>query len=233
LRAYPLIITRRDPSAARPPSAYALVWHGAYYEVWARRRRVPVALAVSELSGPRAKRCARAAALAGVAVRAHARLVWADEPQLVRVSFAGSVLPRGWGRSGQGVSMRGAGRVTLPFRLPGAGRWELWLQGQIMPAVGVAIDGHRIASVAAELGGNSVVPNTLTPLPVTLRSGRHVLAVTRGHFSLAPGNGGFANLYGAFLTPAGAAVEAPLESAPPDRWRSLCVRAREWVEVVP
>jgi hypothetical protein len=102
-----------------------------------------------------------------------------------------------------------------------------------MPLVDVAIDGHRLASVAAQLGGNSVVPNTLTPLPVTLRSGLHVLAVTRDHFGLAPGNGGFANLYGAFLTPGGAAVETPLESSPPDRWRSLCAHAREWVEVVP
>ncbi|HEX4562941.1 MAG TPA: hypothetical protein VH115_00695, partial [Solirubrobacteraceae bacterium] len=213
--------------------AYNLVWHGDYYEVWARGRRARVALAVAELTGPPAQRCARAAAVARVAVRARARLVWTDEPQLVRVSFAGVVLPRGWGHAGQGVSMRGAGRVTLPFTLPSGGRWELWLQGQIMPLVDVAIDGRRLASVAAELGGNSVVPNTLRPLAVTLRAGHHVLAVTRGHFSLAPGNGGFANVYDAFLTPAGAAVQTPLESASPDRWRSLCAHAREWAEAVP
>jgi hypothetical protein len=37
LRAYPLIVTRRDPLAIRPPSAYALRWQGVYYQVWGRR----------------------------------------------------------------------------------------------------------------------------------------------------------------------------------------------------
>ena len=37
LRSYPLIITRRDPAASRPPSAYRLAWQGTYYQVWARR----------------------------------------------------------------------------------------------------------------------------------------------------------------------------------------------------
>src|SRR6202012_1899530 len=37
LSAYPLIVTRRDPSASRPPAAYRLAWQGAYYDVWMRR----------------------------------------------------------------------------------------------------------------------------------------------------------------------------------------------------
>ncbi len=37
--AYPLIVTRRDPTASDPPSAYRLVWQGTYYQVWARRAR--------------------------------------------------------------------------------------------------------------------------------------------------------------------------------------------------
>src|SRR5207245_1189018 len=46
LVAYPLIITRRDPASSRPPSAYRLLWHGAYYEVWGRAPHAPAALAV-------------------------------------------------------------------------------------------------------------------------------------------------------------------------------------------
>ena len=101
-----------------------------------------------------------------------------------------------------------------------------------MPPVGLSIDGRRLASVSAQLGGNSVVPNTLEPLAVALRSGPHTLTLTRGRFSPAPGNGGFANVYAAFLTPAGTAVGARLQSAAPGRWRSLCTRSYEWVEVV-
>ena len=37
--AYPLIVTRRDPTASDPPSAYRLVWQGTYYQVWARATR--------------------------------------------------------------------------------------------------------------------------------------------------------------------------------------------------
>ena len=128
--------------------------------------------------------------------------------------------------------MRGSGSLTVRFTTPHSERWELWLQGQVMPPVGLSIDGRRLVSVSAQLGGNSVVPNTLTPLPVTLRSGPHTLTLTRGHFTPAPGNGGFADVYDAFLTPAGAAVEAPLASVAPGRWRELCTRSHEWVEVV-
>ncbi len=35
---YPLIVTRRDPTAVRPPAAYRLLWQGVYYQVWGRRR---------------------------------------------------------------------------------------------------------------------------------------------------------------------------------------------------
>ena len=129
--------------------------------------------------------------------------------------------------------MSGPGRLSIGFALPDSGRWRLWLQGQIMPAVGVAIDGHRIASVGAQLDGNSVVLNTLTPLAITLSAGRHVLLLTREHFSPAPGDGGTAALYAAFLTPAHVGADVGLTVAQPSRWRSLCGRSHEWVEVVP
>src|SRR5207245_8538305 len=57
LLAYPLIITRRDPGGIRPPSAYRLLWQGAYYQAWGRRPRAPAALASSTLAGPPAGQC--------------------------------------------------------------------------------------------------------------------------------------------------------------------------------
>jgi hypothetical protein len=232
LVAYPLIITRRDPAGSRPPSAYRLLWHGAYYEVWGRGPGAPPALAVSVLSGPLAAQCALIGRLASVAIHAHGRLVAADRPELVHVSLARASHPLSWGRARQGIAMTGVGRLSAAFDLPHSGRWWLWLQGQIMPTIGVAVDGHRLASVGAQLGGNSVVPNTLTPLPVTLSAGRHRLSLTRGHVSLAPGDGGTATVYAVLLTPAQAAAEAGLSAVLPRRWRSLCSRSHEWVEVV-
>ena len=124
------------------------------------------------------------------------------------------------------------GRLSAMFTAPRAGMWELWLQGQIMPAVKVGLDGHPVASIGAQLGGNSLVPNTLTPLTVSLSAGRHRLSVTRGGSTLAPGDGGSAVLYGIVLTPAGAAVKATLHVVAPASWRSLCGHSYQWVEVV-
>jgi hypothetical protein len=60
LLSYPLIVTRRDPTAVRPPAAYRLLFQGTYYEVWGRRSGAPAALA--HLGGsphPRADRSPR------------------------------------------------------------------------------------------------------------------------------------------------------------------------------
>ena len=51
LRAYPLIVTRRDPAAARPPAAYSLLWQGTYYQVWGRRPGAPAASVHVALAG--------------------------------------------------------------------------------------------------------------------------------------------------------------------------------------
>ena len=232
LVAYPLIVTRRDPAGSRPPSAYRLLWHGAYYEVWARRPRAPAARAVSALSGPLAEQCSRIGRLAGVATRTHASLIAADRPQLVDVPLAHASRSAGWRRLARGIFMSGPGRLSIGFALPDSGRWRLWLQGQIMPAVGVAIDGHRIASVGAQLDGHSVVLNTLSPLAATLAAAHHLLSLTRGDFSPAPGDGGAATLYAAFLTPAQVGPEVGLTAVQPGRWRSICSRSHERVEVV-
>ena len=125
------------------------------------------------------------------------------------------------------------GRLSTAFVLPRAGVWDVWLQGEIMPTVGVEVDGRRVGSVGAQLDGDSVVLNSLTPLSVSLPAGSHRLSLRRGGFTLAPGNGGSAVLYALFLAPAGAPAAQTLDTVAPGRWRSLCGRSHEWVEVVP
>jgi hypothetical protein len=233
LRAYPLIVTRRDPSASRPPAAYRLAWHGAYYDVWARRAVAPAALAHVASSTARPLACARVQRLVRTARAGGLAALAAPEPAIVRVRLRHASHPRGWGRTHGGFAMQHPGTLSVAFELPRAGAWQLWLQGQFMPSIDVEVDGRRLASLAGQLAGNSLVPDTAGPLDVRLADGRHRLRVTRRGFSLAPGNGGAAVLDDAFLTPAVApAAVAPqrleLDAAP----HALCARPYQWIELV-
>ncbi len=233
LRSYPLIVTRRDPVLARPPSSYTLAWEGAYYQVWRRRRDAAVAIADVALSGSPAKQCASIARAAGLARRNGGELVAAGSAEIVHIRLHRASHPARWGRVREGLMLSTAGRLTAAFTLPRAGVWDVWLEGQIMPTVMLSVDGRPLASIGAQLGGNSVVLNAMTPVPVFLSAGRHRLALARGGLTLGPGEGGAAYLYGLFLAPAGSGAGQPLLTVPPGRWRALCGRSNEWVEVVP
>jgi hypothetical protein len=233
LTAYPLIVMRRDPSASRPPSAYSLAWQGTYYQVWARRGGAAAAITHVVLSGTSPMRCASVRRLAQLAIADHAQLVAAGAPELVRVSLLGSHHPAGWTRGLVGLVMNGAGRLSASFEVARAGVWDVWLQGEIMRAVRVSVDGRQLGSIGGQLGGDLHNPNTMTPLRVQLSAGRHLLSIARGGADLAPGDGGSALLEHVFLTPAGAAGEQRLRVEPAARWRSLCGHAYDWVEVVP
>ena len=103
-----------------------------------------------------------------------------------------------------------------------------------MPSVSVSVDGHTLASLAGQLDGNSLVPDTITPLSVRLAAGVHRLSIVRKGFTLAPGDDGSAVLDAAFLTAAGAAgAKQALRMAAPANWRSLCGRQLDWIEAVP
>jgi hypothetical protein len=233
LAAYPLIVTRHDPSLARPPSAYRLLWSGAYYEVWGRTPGARPAAAHLTLGGPAGVQCSRIARVARTAAAAtQARLIGAEAPQLVRVPLLSASHPAGWGRQRQGLVMKRPGRLTAIFQLPAAGRWNVWVQGQIMPDVQVRVDGLLLASVGGQLSGNSLVPDTVPPLPVALAAGSHRLTVTRGHSTLAPGEEGSAVLAAIFLTPAAYDPQRTLRTVPVGSWRALCGRRYSWVELV-
>jgi len=167
-----------------------------------------------------------------LANKRHARTIAALEPQLVRIRRRHVHLPKGWGRQRGGFTMRRPGTVSLPFSVSHAGSWELWLQGQFMPLIRVGLDGHPLASLQGQLAGNSLVPDTATPIAVRLSAGEHRLSVARSRFSLAPGNGGSAVLDAAFLTPAHAPARV-LRTLPGRASRAaLCASAYQWIELV-
>ena len=230
LHAYPLIVTRRDPAAPRPPAAYHLLYEGAYYEVWGRRPGAPAALA--HVGEP--IQCSTVAGLAQLAKAHGARLFSASPPETVGIGIARASHPS-WAESRFGLLMTTPhGHLDATFAVPHTGTWELWLQGEIMPAVAVSVDGRPLASIDGQLNGVASDPDTTAPLRVRLTAGLHRVTIARGSSNLlAPGSGGSAILDSIFLTPAGPGGQPTLHVTPAGDWRSLCGRALEWVEVVP
>jgi hypothetical protein len=227
---YPLIVTRRDPTASEPPSAYRVVWRGTYYQVWARRDGARAAIVHLGLSGRRPIRCSRVRRLARFATAHGAHIVAAIPPELVSVEVARAKHPD-WRYTHPGLVMTGAGQLQSTFALPHAGVWDLWLKGQLMPAVDIRIDERSIGSIGAQLDGNQHNPDAITPLRVRLSAGHHRLRIVRGDSLLAPGDGGWAILHEVFLTPSASAVDR-LRVTPPARWRTLCGGRFDWIEVV-
>jgi hypothetical protein len=259
LRSYPLIVTRRDPAAPRPPAAYRLLFQGSYYEVWGRRPGAPAALAhVAPASAPAATtadgsatraagaggpaggrvggqpiECSRIAGLARLAEAHGARLLSARPPRIVSIDVSSALHPA-WAESRDGLLMSRPGRLEATFAVPHAGLWDLWLQGEIMPAVEVGVDGRPLATISGQLTGVATDPDTMAPLRVRLAAGLHRLTIARGSSSvLAPGSGGSAILDSIFLTPLGPGGRATLQATPVARWRSLCGQRLQWIEAVP
>jgi hypothetical protein len=233
LRSYPLIVTRRDPAASRPPAAYRLLYQGAYYEVWGRPPGAPAALAHVAVPSTRAVPCPRIAGLAQLAKTHGAQLVGASPADTIGIDVASASHPA-WAESRDGLLMSRPGWLTATFAVPHAGLWDLWLQGEIMPAVGVSVDGRPLAMISGQLSGVATDPDTMAPLRVRLAAGLHRVTITRGSSSLlTPGSGGSAILDSIFLTPVGAGGQATLHVTSAAQWRSLCGARLEWIEVVP
>lgn len=233
LLSYPLIITRVDPAAARPPAAYRLLWSGRYYEVWGRRRGAPAAIAVDASPGPRSEGCRRLAPIAAVARSHHAELVADTRPEMISMEMLESNRPAGWEVSGPELLLSHPGHLWMRFHVWHDRRFTLWLRGEVMPSTYVRIDGRLLGTVAGAIAGAGDSPNTIGPIPVRLSAGEHTLEIERSGFSLSPGNGARTYLDRVFLTPDGAGGQQRLLSVPAAHWRSLCRKRLEWVEAVP
>lgn len=234
LRHYRLIVTRPDPAVNRPPAAYSLIWHDAYYDVWRRRRGARTADLAVSLGGSRRVRCSVVARIARLARERHANLVADLRPQIEQLRLRDAQLPRSWRIEGPELLMNAPGHLSLRFRVRRRGRYDLWLRGEAMPTLHLAIDGHRIGAVADALSGNGSSPDTMVPIAVRLSAGAHVLRIARTGFELlSPGNGGVAYLESVFLTPKGRGSAQRLLTVAPSQWHRLCGRHLDWIEAVP
>jgi len=229
LLAYPLIITRVDPVASRPPAAYRLLWQGDYYEVWGRRPHASAPLAHLGLYDNARAGCTRVARIAATAAAHHGHLVVAVAPQIVNVDLH-NPFPAGAYTGGQLELTAESGGVSSAFRVPRSGAWDLWLRGEIMPAVTVVLDGRAVVTLSDQLAGNDYNPDTIGPLHLRLRAGRHELTFIPSGSALAPGSAGEASLGRAFLTPPSGGRQEVLRTLAANAWRSLCGGHYDWIE---
>ncbi len=240
LAAYPLIVTRREPGEIRPPAVYSLVWQGSYYQVWRRQSGGSPAIRHLALTGSTAGQCRRIGDLVTAfeqgrhpgALGALPDLVAAVESPIVRVDFARAAHPRRWGHERNGLVMSSPGRLTAIVSLPRGGRWDVWVQGQLMTKVDLSVDGRRLATISGQLSGNSLVAGTVPPVALHLGAGTHRLSISRGGSSLVPGNGGAAVLDSITLTQAEFPADGELQVVPIEGWRRLCGSTHQWVELV-
>jgi hypothetical protein len=219
LLGYPLIVTRRDPTASRPPSAYGLLWQGDYYEVWSRLRGAPAALVHIGRSARLPVTCAQIHEVAQVARSARLELVAAEPVNRVDVDTLAATSLRFPGAS-----------FASSFATPVTGTWELWVKGELMSAIRITIDGRPVTTIEGQVSGNALNPSTAPPIRVTLTAGTHTIGFAHTGPSLAPGAGGASYLAAAFLTHPGAGARQRIVTLAPSRWRSLCTRRPQWIE---
>lgn len=209
---YRTMVLRRSPSASRPPSPYALVWQGAWYEVWQRPEPaiLPVArLALGDGLHPAGRpTCAEIRALAaqGQTVAAVER---PDAPLVLELPETGR---------------------QASFDVSGGGRHAVWLAGSTRVRVEVLVDGQSAGVVRQHVShvGQYVRVGTFA-----LEAGSHVLEVRLDRERLRPGSGA------TVVATTGPVVLAPAsEPRAVTRYAratagAACGRVLDWVEALP
>jgi hypothetical protein len=112
--------------------------------------------------------------------------------------------------------------------VPRAGRYLVWVEGSFGRKLTVAVDGRTVGDVSYELNGRR---EYVYLGHATLGAGPHSVVVSRSRGNLKPGDGGD-NLLGpiVFVPPQDRVPRVSV--VPAGRWRTLCGRELDWVEIV-
>lgn len=233
--AYRVLVLRRSPAASRPPSPYRLAWRGRYYDVWLKRAGSVVPLdhlgLGSEVDPAGIPRCADVLRLGSQARVVGGGLIAATAGQPFALPLGEATRRGGLVRSPLGTTYLqpdGAGEFALAVNLPGSGEHEVWLGGSLRPAATLSVDGRELDTIRHQL---NTPGNYLDFGALPLRRGRHRFSVAVGGPDLRPGSAGSDGPLGplAIARPGNPA----LTYIQPDRARSLCGRAWDWIEAVP
>lgn len=225
------IIMRRSPAASRPPARYRRVFANRFYEAWTRGTgpRTLAHLPLQRLDDATVRApCADVRALVQRARRGSgdAVLVAARAPAAARLdvlaaerSFAPDEAIPGTVRTIEPGHARG--RVMMER----SGTYRVWVRGSFPRATHVLVDGERRLTVE----GTNTPGQWLGDVGLRLSAGAHAVEVRVPGGALKPGDGAAVTIGPVVFV----ADDPPrLETVPLSRWRSLCGRELDWIELV-
>jgi hypothetical protein len=234
---YRTLVTRNSGVASRPPSPYSMVWKGRYYSVWQRSDAAPRVLEHLSL-GTRTQpaavpSCRDVLRLAGLATANGGRLATVvRQPAVVIYPDGSQTEPTQLSRYGEdprAVYVTVKQSIRLPFGLPRAARYGVWVGGTFRTRVDAYVDDRYVGTLRRELTwpGNFLLAGN-----IRLRAGGHVLRVDYSGPDLRPGGDGMPGWgIGPFAVARGTQDRQVLYLRPAAA-RSLCGRTLDWVEAL-
>jgi hypothetical protein len=230
---FPTIVMRRSPLWSRPPGNYALVAGGEFYDVWRREGPAPkLHLPLGTAGQPAVPATCTVVGRAAVVARAdHGELVAAERPANALANLAQAAGSPATARTTDGEGLPawaiGVARLTDSIHVTSAGRYALWLGGDVDRPLRVSVDGRLIGSPAAQTGGDE---NVIDVGQVTLAAGDHQVQLVRGGGGIGPGVDSGTSIDAIVLQPVAAETDRLVRVAPA-QWRSLCGQSLDWLEV--
>ena len=228
---YRTLVLRRSPEQSRPPSPYARVFTGDYYEVWQRDEDVPVPtehLPLGDGLDPGAvPSCTAVRALAEKA-GGNGVLLAAPAPHLAVVEPGAAELPPAWVLAGsRGIVLAKPGTGSFPFDTTAEGEYEVWAAGSVQGSLEAIVDGRALGAEDHELNNSGLYVYLGT---IELGRGTHELTLDYDENPLAPGSSGPSPSVGPLVLSSPAGDELVMVQArEADR---LCGRRWDWIEAL-
>jgi hypothetical protein len=232
VESFPVIVTRRSPIESRPPANYRLVYSNRYYLGWRRLQSPKVITHMplqSEWDGSAVPVCSAVGALAASG-HAGEELVAAVAPAVVGFTALNAPnRPFSWGLNEDpynSVTLTGPGKEFDFVHIAAPGVYRGWVQVSAVRPLSLFVDNHPLGNV----GGIDSVDQWSSAGAIRLGRGNHLLLIKREGGTIYPGDGSYqAELGYVMLAKAGPEV---LRTVALSRWRSLCGKPADWIELV-
>ncbi len=230
---YPIIVTRRSPSASRPPANYKLVYENPYYLGWERVASPQVLehLPLQQQYSP--SQTVQCTALAPIVAKAPhgSKLVVAIAPEVSWYApISDPTRSGGWTPDPNlpGVlETHTGGHAEGVLNVKRSGTYRVWVQGDFPRPAQVQIAGHTVGSVS----GANTPGQWLRAATLYLHAGKYPsrVAITAGHRHFGPGEWWPGKLGAVELQ---STSPGHLSTLALSHWRTLCGMQADWVEVV-
>ena len=232
---FTIIVRRRAPLASQPPYAFRRIWAGRFWEAW--ERPAAAAQPLRRLKGGTSSGLP-AASIACNQIRDLSRTPNAQtlatvvrERNPVIVDPATGSMPAPWKAAGLRPVVDGDAAVGV--QLPSGGRWRAWVQGSVLGALEIVVDGRSLGTLRHE---TSHAGQWLRFGAAQLPAGAHTVVLRYRRGPIWRGGRGSADaqlpLGAVALTPEEAERELPVTRVAPKDYRQLCGQSLDWIEVL-